>query len=123
VLGSFLGSGTTAAVEMGEQAKTHGAARLKKIIDDEQGGISKTAGWKGGGGFRFFALGEAVFGSGRRIKPDISFENLAAHIYFSETKTPGNQNLRRKQKNHLSWAYMTAPPMLSSIMASWGIKA
>jgi adenine-specific DNA-methyltransferase len=75
-------------VEMGEQAKTHCAARLKKVIDGEQGGVSKVLGWKGGGGFRFFKLGEAIFDSERRIKPDISFENLAAHIYFTETKTP-----------------------------------
>ena len=106
VLDSFLGSGTTAAVahkmgrryigvEMGEQAKTHCAARLKKVIDGEQGGISEAAGWKGGGGFRFFKLGEAVFDSERRIKPDISFENLAAHIYFTETKTPLKKHKRK----------------------------
>jgi len=99
VLDSFLGSGTTAAVahkmgrryigvEMGEQAKTHCAVRLKKVIDGEQGGISEAVSWKGGGGFRFFTLGEAVFNSDQRIKSDISFENLAAHIFFTETKTP-----------------------------------
>jgi adenine-specific DNA-methyltransferase len=99
VLDSFLGSGTTAAVahkmgrryigvEMGEQAKTHCAARLKKVVEGEQGGISEAVGWKGGGGFRFFTLGEAVFDREGRIKPDISFEHLAAHIYFTETKTP-----------------------------------
>jgi adenine-specific DNA-methyltransferase len=75
-------------VEMGEQAKTHCAARLKKVIDGEQGGISEAVDWKGGGGFRFFTLGETVFDSERRIKSDISFENLAAHIFFTETKTP-----------------------------------
>jgi adenine-specific DNA-methyltransferase len=106
VLDSFLGSGTTAAVahkmgrkyigiEMGEQAKTHCAARLKKVIDGEQGGISEAIGWKGGGGFRFFKLGEAVFDSERRIKENISFENLAAHIYFTETKTP----MKKHKKN------------------------
>jgi adenine-specific DNA-methyltransferase len=99
VLDSFLGSGTTAAVahkmgrryigvEMGEQAKTHCAVRLKKVIDGEQGGISKALDWKGGGGFRFFTLGDAVFDSERRIKQGISFENLAAHIYITETKKP-----------------------------------
>ena len=99
VLDSFLGSGTTAAVahkmgrryigiEMGEQAKTHCTVRLKKVIDGEQGGISKALDWKGGGGFRFFTLGDAVFDKDRRIKEDISFENLAAHIYFTETKKP-----------------------------------
>ncbi|MCL2138002.1 MAG: site-specific DNA-methyltransferase [Treponema sp.] len=99
VLDSFLGSGTTAAVahkmgrhyigiEMGGHAKTHCAVRLKKVIDGEQGGISKAEDWKGGGGFRFFALGEAVFDNEKRIKSTITFENLAAHIYFTETKTP-----------------------------------
>jgi adenine-specific DNA-methyltransferase len=55
-------------VEMGEQAKTHCAVRLKKVIDGEQGGISKALDWKGGGGFRFFTLGDAVFDINRRIK-------------------------------------------------------
>jgi len=99
VLDSFLGSGTTAAVahkmgrhyigvEMGEQAKTHCVVRLKKVIDGEQGGISNTVGWKGGGGFRFFTLGETVFDSEKRIKNTITYENLAAHIFFTEAKKP-----------------------------------
>ena len=63
VLDSFLGSGTTAAVshkigrryigvEMGEQTKTHCAARLKKVIEGEAGGISEAVGrevWGEGG--------------------------------------------------------------------------
>jgi adenine-specific DNA-methyltransferase len=115
VLDSFLGSGTTTAVahkmgrkyigvEMGEQAKTHCAVRLRKVIDGEQSGVSEAAGWKGGGGFRFFTLGEAVFDTGGgRIKPEISFEDLAAHIYFSETKTPMNWHscLRKKRSSFL----------------------
>jgi len=99
VLDSFLGSGTTAAVahkmgrryigiEMGEQAKTHCAVRLKKVIDGEQAGISKSVEWNGGGGFRFFTLGDEIFDSENNIKAGITFENLAAHIYFTETKTP-----------------------------------
>ncbi|MDR0628473.1 MAG: site-specific DNA-methyltransferase [Treponema sp.] len=112
VLDSFLGSGTTAAVahkmgrryigvEMGEQAKTHCVARLKKVIEGEAGGISEAVGWKGGGGFRFFTLGEAVFDREGRIKPDISFEHLAAHIWFTETKTPMNRHIscNRKKKS------------------------
>jgi len=67
VLDSFLGSGTTAAVahkmgrrwigvEFGDHCHTHCLPRLQKVVEGEQGGISKAVGWKGGGGFRFFEL-------------------------------------------------------------------
>ncbi|TGE33358.1 site-specific DNA-methyltransferase [Desulfosporosinus sp. Sb-LF] len=98
VLDSFLGSGTTAAVahkmgrryigiEMGEHAKTHCVPRLQKVIEGEQGGISELVNWKGGGGFRYYQLGSAVFDSEGRINPQIQFANLAAHIWFSETRS------------------------------------
>jgi adenine-specific DNA-methyltransferase len=98
VLDSFLGSATTAAVahkmsrayigiEMGDHATTHCAPRLKKVIEGEQGGISETVGWSGGGGFRFYRLGESVFDAEGRINPQIRFAHLAAHVWFSETHT------------------------------------
>jgi len=99
VLDSFLGSGTTAAVahkmgrqyigiEMGGHAITHCVPRLKKVVDGEQGGISEDVGWKGGAGFRFCKLGSPVFDERGRINPAIRFPHLAAHIWFSETRTP-----------------------------------
>ena len=99
VLDSFLGSGTTAAVahkmerryigiEMGEQAVTHCAPRLKKVIEGEQGGISKNVGWQGGGGFRFYRLGPPVFDAEGRIRQDLGFPLLAAYVWFSETNQP-----------------------------------
>ena len=99
VLDSFLGSGTSAAVahkmgrrwigiEMGEHAVTHCAPRLQKVVEGEQGGISKAVGWKGGGGFRFYRLGEAVFDAYGAINPAISYRALAAHVWFAETGTP-----------------------------------
>ena len=101
VLDSFLGSGTTAAVahkmgrryigvEMGEHAVTHCVPRLQKVIDGEQGGISKSAGWQGGGGFRFYRLGPPVFDEQGHIRQDIRFPTLAAHVWFSETRCPWN---------------------------------
>ena len=72
VLDSFLGSGTTAAVahkmgrrwigiELGDHCDTHCAPRLKKVIDGEdQGGITKSANWKGGGGFRYYNLAPSL---------------------------------------------------------------
>ena len=99
VLDSFLGSGTTAAVahkmnrqwigvEMGEHAVTHCVPRLAKVIEGEQGGISKAVGWKGGGGFRFYRLGPPAFDENGRICPDVTFPLLAAHVWFSETGRP-----------------------------------
>ena len=103
VLDSFLGSGTTAAVahkmdrryigiEMGDHAVTHCVPRLNKVIDGEQGGISKSVGWQGGGGFRFYRLGPPVFDEEGHIRSDISFSVLAAHVYFSETGRPWRGN-------------------------------
>ena len=99
VFDSFLGSGTTAAVahkmgrryigiEMGDHAVTHCAPRLRKVIEGEQGGISQSIGWQGGGGFAFYRLGEPVFDDAGRINPAIRFAHLAAHVWFSETGTP-----------------------------------
>lgn len=96
VLDSFLGSGTTAAVahkmgrryigiEVGEHAVTHCAPRLTKVIEGEQGGVSKAVNWTGGGGFRFYRLGEPVFGEDGALSPGIAFAPLAAHIWFAET--------------------------------------
>lgn len=99
VLDSFLGSGTTTAVahkmgrrwigiEMDETAKTHCAVRMRKVIDGEQGGISKSVNWQGGGGFRFYELGEAILKEDGTLTADIPFDAMAAHVWFTETKTP-----------------------------------
>ncbi|MDP1772339.1 MAG: site-specific DNA-methyltransferase [Methylobacter sp.] len=72
VLDSFAGSGTTGAVahkmgrrwimiELGEHCQTHIIPRLKKVVDGEdQGGISKTENWQGGGGFRYYSLAPSL---------------------------------------------------------------
>jgi adenine-specific DNA-methyltransferase len=99
VLDSFLGSGTTAAVahkmgrryigiEVGDHAVTHCVPRLKKVIDSEQGGVSKEVNWQGGGGFRFYRLGETAFDEAGRINPAVKFRPLAAHVWFTETHLP-----------------------------------
>lgn len=73
ILDSFAGSGTTGAVahkmnrkwimvELNGTADTHIIPRLQKVINGEdQGGISSQVGWKGGGGFKYFELGESLF--------------------------------------------------------------
>lgn len=73
ILDSFAGSGTTGAVahkmnrkwimvELGEHAQTHIIPRINKIIEDkDKGGITDMVDWKGGGGFKYFELGESLF--------------------------------------------------------------
>lgn len=72
VLDSFLGSGTTAAVahkmnrrwigiELGEHCHTHCIPRLKQVCDGtDQGGISKSVNWQGGGGFKYYYLAPSL---------------------------------------------------------------
>lgn len=73
VLDSFAGSGTTGAVahKMGRRwimievvehsCETYIIPRMQKVINGEdQGGISKTVNWKGGGGFRYYSLAPSL---------------------------------------------------------------
>ena len=73
VLDSFAGSGTTGAValkmqrkwimvELGNHANTHIIPRLNNVISGEdQSGISELLDWQGGGGFKYFELGDSLF--------------------------------------------------------------
>jgi adenine-specific DNA-methyltransferase len=72
VLDSFAGSGTTGAVahktgrrwimvELGDHCETHIVPRMKKVIDgDDPGGVTKDAGWSGGGGYRYVRLAPSL---------------------------------------------------------------
>ena len=96
VLNSFLGSATTAAVahkmgrrwigiEMGEHAVSHCLPRLMRVVEGEPGGISAAVNWKGGGGFRFMALGAPLFDANGEIDAEVCFADLAAFIWMRET--------------------------------------
>ena len=67
ILDFFAGSGTTAAVAMKmnrqfiaieqmDYIETITKERLKKVIEGEQGGVSRALGWQGGGEFVYFEL-------------------------------------------------------------------
>ena len=97
VLDSFLGSGTTAAaahkmkrkyigIEFGDQAVSHCQKRLKDVVENEQSGITNSVKWQGGGGFKFYRLGEVIFNESGALQEGISFQALAAHIWFSITR-------------------------------------
>ncbi|NDY93715.1 site-specific DNA-methyltransferase [Ideonella sp. TBM-1] len=102
VLDSFLGSGTTAAVahkfgrnyigiEIGEHAQTHCIPRLLEVVKGEQGGISVAVDWRGGGGFRFYTLGEPVFDADGSINPKVPFGALAGYLWHFETGQPATR--------------------------------
>lgn len=102
ILDSFLGSGTTAAVahkmdrrwigiEIGEHAETHCIPRLQKVIAGEPGGISHAVNWQGGGGFRYYTLGEPVFLADGSINPAVRFPALAACLWHFETRQAAQQ--------------------------------
>lgn len=93
VLDSFLGSGTTTAVahkmgrrwigvELGDHAYSHCTVRMKKVIDGEQGGISKSVNWNGGGGFKFYELAPSLLNKDKYgnlvINKDYNADMLAA---------------------------------------------
>lgn len=96
VLDSFLGSGTTAAVahkmnrkyigiEMGDHCYSHCKVRLDRVIDGEQGGVSKDFDWQGGGGYHFYELAPSLLVKNERlpiyqINPEYTFEMLCEAI-------------------------------------------
>ncbi len=106
VLDSFAGSGTSGhavsqlniregsnrrwiMIELDhDNAENTVIPRMEKVID----GCSDSQIEKHGGGFRFYRLGARAFDENGRICSDIRFPVLAAHIWFSETKTPWNSS-------------------------------
>lgn len=101
VLDSFLGSGTTAAVaqkmgrrwigvELGEHAKTHCYPRLKMVTDGtDQGGISKSTGWKGGSGFKYYELAPTLIKQDRFGNEIINKEYNADMLAAAMAKQEG----------------------------------
>ena len=101
VLDSFAGSGTTGAiahkmgrrwimVELGEHCHTHVIPRLKKVIDGEdQGGITESVNWQGGGGFRYYKLAPSLIVNDRWGNPVINPEYNAAQLAEALAKLEG----------------------------------
>jgi site-specific DNA-methyltransferase (adenine-specific)/adenine-specific DNA-methyltransferase len=96
ILDSFAGSGTTGhavleanradgrsrrfiLVEMDETiCRDVTAERLKRVIADGPGGE----------GFRYCTLAEPLFDARGRVRDSVTFGQLAAHVWFTETGTP-----------------------------------
>lgn len=107
ILDSFAGSGTTghAVLDLNKQdggnrrfilcemdpgiARDVTAERLRRVINgyDKGGDTAKPV--EGlGGGFRFCRLGVPLFDEYGDVAQDVTFPDLAAHIFFSETGVP-----------------------------------
>lgn len=136
VLDSFLGSGTTAAVaqkmgrrwigvEMGDHAYTHCKVRLDKVIDgSDQGGITKSANWKGGGGYRFYELAPTLVVTDKFGNPVINKEYnadmLAAAMALQEgfTYCPDDTFYWKQGKNENAYIFTTTSHVTADYLAS-----
>ena len=126
VLDSFLGSGTTAAVahkmgrryigiEMGSHAYTHCKVRLDKVIAGEDpGGVTKSAKWERGGGYRFYELAPTLINQDAFgeyvINEEYDADMLAAGVALHEGFTyHPDSNLFWKQSvgNEKSYLFVT----------------
>lgn len=135
VLDSFLGSGTTAAVahkmnrrwigiEMGEHAYTHCKRRMDMVIDGENGGISKSVNWTGGGGYRFYELAPSLVVEDRFGNPIINKEYnadmLAAAMALHEgfTYAPDINYYWKQGKNENAFIFTTTSHITADYLAS-----
>ena len=105
VLDSFAGSGTTAHAVMQLNKQDAGkrrfilvemdpnicrnvtAERLRRVcngFEEHDGKLFQGL----GGGFRYCKLGEACFDEHGRINPEVTFSDLARHVFFTETGEP-----------------------------------
>jgi site-specific DNA-methyltransferase (adenine-specific)/adenine-specific DNA-methyltransferase len=117
VLDSFAGSGTTGHAVLKQNAEDGGnrrfilvemdenicqnitAERLKRAAlgytyKDQKGNEKQEEGL--GGGFRYCTLGETLFDAEGQTRKEVSFEDLARHIYFIETGQPLPDKNRKK---------------------------
>ena len=134
VLDSFLGSGTTAAVahkmgrrymgiEMGEHAYTHCKVRLDKIIaGEDNGGITKSVNWQGGGGYRFYELAPTLIVEDKFGNPVINKEYnadmLAAAMALHEgfVYSPDENFYWKQGKNENAYIYTTTVHLTESTL-------
>lgn len=139
VLDSFAGSGTTGAVahkmgrkwimvELGEHCHTHIIPRLQKVVDGEdQGGISKTVEWKGGGGFRYYRLAPSLLQNDKWGNPIINkdynaemlAEAMCKHLGFSYDPS-GTAYWQHGHSTECDFIYVTTQTLSRNQLAQLG---
>jgi adenine-specific DNA-methyltransferase len=101
VLDSFAGTGTTGCaahkmrrrwvmIELGDHCETHLLPRLQQVIDGtDLAGITESAKWIGGGGFRYFKLGPTLIVEDEWGNPVINPDFNAAMLTEALCKLEG----------------------------------
>ncbi|MBL4617753.1 MAG: site-specific DNA-methyltransferase [Robiginitomaculum sp.] len=137
VLDSFGGSGSTVAaahkmrrrwitVEIGEQAKTHIAPRLTRIVNNEDmTGISEQVDWNGGGGFLYYRLAPSLLEKDKYGNWIISKEYNAAMLAEALCKNMGftyapsqdeNEYWRHGHSTETDFIFVTTASMTHSAL-------
>ncbi len=122
VLDFFAGSGTTAAVacKMGRRfiaieqmsyINTITKVRLQKVLEGEQGGVSKNHNWQGGGSFCYFELAKHNEKAKEHILACQNPDNLKALFGLLYYKYFLNYNINAK----LFFKWQNAPSIVESI--------
>ena len=120
VLDYHLGSGTTAAtahkmnrqyigIEQMDYIETIAVERLKKVIDGEQGGISKDVDWHGGGSFVYCELKNDVQEFKNQVQAATTAKQLVELLNFAKQSSflsyrIGPKKLRENEFKQLSLA-------------------
>lgn len=84
--GISVTSKSKAAVSLCKNCKENICDECAEKIGENQKGGEQV--WFGGGGFRFYTLGTPIFAEDGSMYQGITFPQLAAHIWFSETGIP-----------------------------------
>lgn len=136
VLDSFLGSGTTISVaqkmkrrwigiEMEDTAYSCCKKRMDMVIDGaDQGGVTKSHNWQGGGGYKFYELAPSLLKKDRFgcdvINPDYSPEMLAASVCKHEgfVYNPDPVIYWKQASYDSSFLYVTTQHLTANIIES-----
>ena len=113
-------------IEMGDHAYTHCKLRLDKVISGEdKGGITVSANWQGGGGYRFYELAPSLILKDdfdeEIINPAYNPEMLAAAIALHEgyTYEPDKSTFWKQSKgNEKSYLFVTTRHLTQGYMDS-----
>ena len=113
-------------IELGEHCHTHIIPRLQKVVDgSDQGGISRTVNWKGGGGFRYYSLAPSLLQKDKYGNWVISKEYNAEMLAEAMCKHEGfhyapDETIywKQGQSTETDFVYTTTQPVTKALVDS-----